>query len=1522
MTKPADTLLSLANRALREKKYQAAIPLYVQAMQHTPALAHAIAGNLEIARRKYRTERSAAARPQVAVCGWELSHNAAGRVYTLATLYQTFADVEIIGSVFPSWGRDIWEPIRDTVIPKHWFLVEDESRFVNQAIELVATHPYDIVHLSKPRAPNILFGILYKLIWGANVLLDIDDEELDFVNADAPITLSDYLQKNGKLPNIEDLSGTTWTRLAVGLAKNFEAITVSNSALQKRYGGEIIHHARDEKFFNVSNDRKKQCRERFGIPIDKKVVLFFGTPRENKGLIETAEAISSLKRNDVVFVVVGDFPDQELKIKLQGIKGCDYIFLGNQPFGAIPDVVAMGDCCVLQQNSKSNTSNFQIPAKLSDALGMGLPILVSRLPPFVDVISHGAALPIDGELASLLENVLNDDDSLRILRERAIDFFKSKLTLKNNASKLVGILNHIKKFSVLADASPFNMILNPPLNSDLNFLIPSHWLGQGENAHDYRRNYYEADSLKIIHQVEQTWDLSLNKSPNSNSSSHESIDVVVPVFNALDDVKKCLVSLASYKDGFNVKIIVVNDGSDSDTTNWLREYCSRDVAFHLIEQENSGYTKAVNVGLRNSKSSYVITQNSDTIVAPGWLKGLVRCMNSVPNVGIVGPLSNAASWQNVPDLLSSDGSFAVNELPENLSVNEMARVVASVSKRKYPEVPFVNGFCFMIKRELINAIGYMDEENFPIGYGEENDFCIRASDAGFKLAIADDVYVFHAKSKSFGHDRRKELSRNGSDKLKQKHTAEKFKQLLNRVKDTVPFDEIRARIQQALAEEKDPVVSSRIMQIRILFLLPVKGGGGGAHSVVQEVAEMRRLGLDANIAVRAQHHDGFLDLYGDIENPRNVFVPFEDNDITSVAQDYDVVVATIFSSMSLAQKIVEVFPHILPAYYVQDYEPLFFSPDSQNWKLAYESFNLVPEAFLFAKTKWIADKVKTEHGINVHKVNPSIDHVVYKPQRRSPDGRVHIAAMIRPQTPRRGAERTMRVLSRLAKAHPGRLAFHLFGCADDSPDFQKLARDFEFSTYGTLKRLEVANLLSLSDIFVDLSDYQAFGRTALEAMACGCAAVVPIHGGTDEYAIDGCNAIVVDSLDEDECFFRIDGLLRSPTTLARMQLESLETASRYSVHRAAVSEWLSIAAALTRHRLSHPIEYRRTLVLLPSVAGDGRTPSVSAYLRLLQPCGSKAVVRKWVVKPQFGENLPEPGSADAVILQGEASAYSLGELATWHRAWRAANGKLIFDIDEDLLDVGALQKRGFKGDIEALAEKVQFLARNADKVSTTGKSLEEKLRKLNSSVHSIPTRIDSDLWGLRTERDHNKGPFSRVEAGPIRIGYIGTPANYGDLELISGAIRKIQTIYGKRVEVEVIGGFQIRDAIFGKRIGLPKKNDYPNFVKWLQARVHWDIGLIPDSCDDADRGCMKFLEYAALDMAIVCSDVSQYREVAINNVNSLLVKNTEEDWFKSICMLIENLEKRLGLASSARKMVKNSYSIEIIESSYLKLLGE
>lgn len=287
--------------------------------------------------------------------------------------------------------------------------------------------------------------------------------------------------------------------------------------------------------------------------------------------------------------------------------------------------------------------------------------------------------------------------------------------------------------------------------------------------------------------------------PGLETNRVSSVDVVVPVYNALEDVQKCLASLQRNTDGFNVRIIVVNDGSGQDTTQWLREFCNGKPIFQVVENtENSGYTKTINTGLRLSTADYVVIQNSDTIVSPGWLMGLIRCMDSSSSIGIVGPLSNAANWQNVPQLHDKNGLFAINQLPKGYTVEDMARVVSESSAKIYPRIPFVNGFCMLVRRAVIKSIGFMDDENFPVGYGEEQDYCIRALNSGYSVVVADDVYVFHGKSKSFGHERRKKLSKEGTESLKVKYGEEKYFSLVDIDVACNSLDVIREKINKKL----------------------------------------------------------------------------------------------------------------------------------------------------------------------------------------------------------------------------------------------------------------------------------------------------------------------------------------------------------------------------------------------------------------------------------------------------------------------------------------------------------------------------------------------------------------------------------------------------------------------------------------------------------------------------------------------------------------------------------------------------
>src|SRR5690606_32044991 len=120
-----------------------------------------------------------------------------------------------------------------------------------------------------------------------------------------------------------------------------------------------------------------------------------------------------------------------------------------------------------------------------------------------------------------------------------------------------------------------------------------------------------------------------------------------------------------------------------------------------------------------------------TIVTPGWSLKIIECAESNPDIGIVGPLSNAASWQSIPRIKDSDGSYSINPLPPSVGIEQVNQWCEKHALSIFPRVAVVNGFCFCIKRAVIDAIGYFDELSFPKGYNEENDYCFRATDAGF-----------------------------------------------------------------------------------------------------------------------------------------------------------------------------------------------------------------------------------------------------------------------------------------------------------------------------------------------------------------------------------------------------------------------------------------------------------------------------------------------------------------------------------------------------------------------------------------------------------------------------------------------------------------------------------------------------------------------------------------------------------------------------------------------------------------------
>jgi hypothetical protein len=356
---------------------------------------------------------------------------------------------------------------------------------------------------------------------------------------------------------------------------------------------------------------------------------------------------------------------------------------------------------------------------------------------------------------------------------------------------------------------------------------------------------------------------------------------------------------------------------------------------------------------------------------------------------------------------------------------------------------------------------------------------------------------------------------------------------------------------------------------RIAYLLPglPPEGSGGSHSLVQEARGLRQLGASASVCVPVEALQTATDVYG---NDDELFLAYVGEAIDALAQT-DVVVATEYPSVDLLAQLARLRSGIVCAYYVQDYEPLFAPPESSRSDRALLSYRALPDLLLFAKTHWLCDLVGALHGVPVAKVAPSLDRELFHPGGRAESpGVLRVAAMIRPRTPRRRPAATLQALAAIECSIGDGVQLSTFGCDTDA--FAQLADGFAedwtpaVHHLGLLTRMEVAELMRRCDVFIDASAYQAFGRTGLEAMACGAVPLLPALGGVGEYAEHEHNALVLDEGSPEQIAAAVTDLAHAPERLARLREQGLRAAEGFSIQRAARSQLDLFSAAAANGR--------------------------------------------------------------------------------------------------------------------------------------------------------------------------------------------------------------------------------------------------------------------------------------------------------------------------------------------------------------------
>jgi GT2 family glycosyltransferase len=219
-------------------------------------------------------------------------------------------------------------------------------------------------------------------------------------------------------------------------------------------------------------------------------------------------------------------------------------------------------------------------------------------------------------------------------------------------------------------------------------------------------------------------------------------DIVVAVYNAFDFLKPCVASLARTVDPRVRKVLIDDASTDPRVAGLFDELAWRSGENWLLfrNPSNLGFVRTANRGMVLSDRDVVLL-NSDTRVTVGWLERLERCARSDPRIGTVTPFSNNGEICSFPEFC------AVNPVPDD--PEEIAAAMAASGPPLYPDLPTAVGFCMYIRRTLLDAIGVFDAERFSPGYGEENDFCMRAAVAGFRNVLCDDAYVVHEGGRSF-----------------------------------------------------------------------------------------------------------------------------------------------------------------------------------------------------------------------------------------------------------------------------------------------------------------------------------------------------------------------------------------------------------------------------------------------------------------------------------------------------------------------------------------------------------------------------------------------------------------------------------------------------------------------------------------------------------------------------------------------------------------------------------------------------
>lgn len=367
----------------------------------------------------------------------DLSQNPIVRAYPIAKAIEKLGfDVEILGFTINS--DKIYEPYKNEFEYKTINTYLDIRWFIRNSFKLSRMAEGDIVYAFKPLWSTLFPALLFsKFGLKKRLILDAEDNELweiNIKNGFKNIFKSPWYPYNPIFNKI--LHPLTWL---------IKRKTIVCKSLQKRYGGQIVLHGPSaEKFSPEKFDTVENLREKYKLPINKKLVFFGGKPVFYNGVKNITNALKYKEAENWDFVIAGNPDYEDFRYAKSELKKRCHL-LGIIPNSNMPEILKMVDVVPIIQ-TKNPATEMQIPAKLLEAMSMGKIIISTNVTDIPEIlgnntnIKRGIIVKSDYQLACELKNIEDNKYNLIEIGENARKYFVENSSIEVIAERIENLL--------------------------------------------------------------------------------------------------------------------------------------------------------------------------------------------------------------------------------------------------------------------------------------------------------------------------------------------------------------------------------------------------------------------------------------------------------------------------------------------------------------------------------------------------------------------------------------------------------------------------------------------------------------------------------------------------------------------------------------------------------------------------------------------------------------------------------------------------------------------------------------------------------------------------------------------------------------------------------------------------------------------------------------------------------------------------------------------------------------------------